>query len=425
MFRYLPEQGSDFAPTVDSIHHLITDLSVGFTVAIVGAMLYFAIRYRRKNGVDHETPRILGSHFLEIVWTVVPTIICIWIAVYGVVGYRKMRQVPPGAIEINVVGRQWAWSFEYPNGRKVADEFWVPVDTPIKLIMTSEDVLHSFFVPGMRTKMDVIKGQYTYEWFRPVKTGDFQVYCTEYCGTSHSAMLAKMHVVSHAEYQTWLSDTGRVKSVADQGEEVAKLNGCFACHSVDGTRKIGPSFLQLFGRKARWDDGTEYTVDENYIRESVLNPQARIVEGYPRPSPMGSFEGKVSDGEITKLIEYFKSLKEAPREIKLPSAKVDLSKLSPAERGKLLYQSKACIGCHSLDGTKVVGPSFKAIYGRAGEFVDGAKYEANDAYIKESIVNPNAHVVAGYPSPSPMPPYQGQLSEEEIADIIEFMKTVK
>jgi cytochrome c oxidase subunit 2 len=424
MFRYLPEQASDFAHSVDSINNLITDISVFFTVLIVGAMIYFGIRYRRRGGVDHATPRIEGSHFLEVVWTVVPTIICIVVAVYGVYGFRVMREVPAGAIEINVTGRQWAWNFTYPSGKKTVDEFVVPVGKPIKLIITSEDVLHSFFVPAMRTKVDAVPGQYTYQWFRPIKTGDFQVFCTEYCGTKHSAMLAKLRVVSEAEFARWEADKGRALSPAEQGEALVKLNACGSCHSVDGSAVVGPTFLKLYGRKGEFSDGQQYTADENYIKESILYPQAHVVKGYPNPSPMPAFEGKLSDEDITNIIQYIKSLSEAPKVV-VAKKQEDLSTMAPADRGKKYYQEKLCIGCHSLDGSRVVGPSFKGLYGKAGKFTDGGTYVADDAYITESILTPNAHVVEGYPAPSPMPAYEGQLSEEQVKDIIEFMKTLK
>jgi cytochrome c oxidase subunit II len=290
MFRYLPEQASEFAPSIDRIHNLITDLSVFFTVAIVGTMIYFAIRYRRRNGVDHETPQIEGSVFLEMLWTIIPTLISIVVAAYGVIGYNQLRDVPKDALEIQVVGQKWNWSFQYENGKKSANEFFVPVDTPVKLIITSTDVLHSFFVPGMRTKVDAVPGLFTYQWFKPVKTGTQQVYCTEYCGTNHSNMLAKMHVVSRAEFDRWVAFKERVGSPAEEGRKTYTSLGCNACHSLDGSRLVGPSFLKVFGREGRLADGTSYVVDENYIRESILNPELKIVEGYSNVMP--SFQSK-------------------------------------------------------------------------------------------------------------------------------------
>jgi len=426
MFRYLPEQGSDYAGTVDNINNLVTDLSVFFTVAIVGTMIFFAIRYRRRDGVDHETPHIEGSTFLEVIWTVVPTLICVLVAGAGYFGFEKMRTLPVGEepVEINVYGQQWAWSFEYPNGKKTSGDFYVPVGKPIRLIMTSRDVTHSFFVPGMRSKMDVVPGKYTSSWFRPIKTGPQVVFCTEYCGTSHSNMMATMRVVSEAEYEKWLADKGRTQTPAEEGKILYTQNACNSCHSLDGSRIVGPSFLNLYGRDGVFADGAAYHADENYIRESILYPNNRVVQGYGPPSPMPAYEGRLKDDDISKIISFIKTVKgEAPKPAPVQSEK-SKADLTPDARGKLIYQQKACIGCHSLDGTQVVGPSFKGIYGKKGELSDGTPYAADDAYIKESILNPQAKVVKGYPVPSPMPPYQGQLSDADLNDVIAFLKTL-
>jgi cytochrome c oxidase subunit II len=424
MFRYLPEQASEFAPTVDWINNRVTDLSVFFTVAIVGTMLYFAVKYRRKGDKDHPTPRIEGSILLEIIWTVVPTLICIVVGAYGVYGYNKLRNAPEDALEISVWGQQWAWSFEYPNGKKTSSEFTVPVGKPVKLIISSRDVLHSFFVPGMRTKVDAVPGHFTMQWFRPVVTGPQRVFCTEYCGTSHSNMMALMNVVSEAEYALWVEDKGEDMSPAETGKALYTQNACNSCHSLDGSRLVGPSFLNLYERNAEFHDGEKYVADENYIRESILYPQKKVVSGYPMPSPMPSYEGRLSDEEISKIIAFIKTLKgkAAPQPAPVEETQ-DASELSPVERGKRIYQQKACIGCHSLDGSKVVGPSFKGLYGRQGEGDDGSAYVADDAYIEESILYPQKVIVKGYPKPSPMPPYEGQLSDSDIADVIEFIKS--
>ena len=181
MFRYLPEQASTFAPDVDWIHHWITDISVFFTVAIFGAAVLFAIIYRRRDGKDHKTPQILGDHKLEAIWTVVPTIICIFVAVEGLLVYRDIRTPPDKAMELSVTADQFSWSFEYPNGKKTLNEVTVPVGEPVRFTMRSKDVIHSFFVPAMRVKSDVLPSIFTRVWFEPVKTGRYQGYCTEYC----------------------------------------------------------------------------------------------------------------------------------------------------------------------------------------------------------------------------------------------------
>ncbi|MCB0334211.1 MAG: cytochrome c oxidase subunit II, partial [Bdellovibrionales bacterium] len=206
MFRYLPEQASEVAPRVDWLNNLITDISLFFTIAICGAMLYFAFRYRKRGGVDHETPQIRGSNLLEVVWTVVPTIICCYIAYYGVMIYKDMIAFHKDAVVINATGRQWTWDFEYENGKKTNSEFAVPVGRPVKLILSSSDVLHSFFIPAMRMKKDAVPGMFTSLSFTPVKTGEYTSFCTEYCGKDHSDMMATLKVLPEAEYERWLND---------------------------------------------------------------------------------------------------------------------------------------------------------------------------------------------------------------------------
>lgn len=433
MFRFLPEQASDFAQNVDFVNNLITDISVFFTVAIVGAMIYFAIRYRRKDGVDHETPQIRGSHFLEIVWTVVPTIICIFVAYYGVVYYRDLRQVPADAMVINVKGQKWKWDFQYENGKKTTGEFVVPVSKPVKLLMSSRDVLHSFFIPSMRVKRDVVPGQFNYLWFRPIKTGEYHSFCTEYCGLEHSKMLATLRVVSQAEFDKWLADRSAEMELAGmtpvkRGAAAYVQKACNSCHSLDGSRLVGPSFLKLLGREVKFSDGSSLIADENYIKESILNPGAKVVESYP-DKVMPAFAGQLAEEEVDGLIAFIRTVDGSqPIVVPKPAAasKADdaaTANLSPVEKGKKLYQDKLCITCHSLDGSKLVGPSLKGVYGTPQKLTDGTSPVADDAYIKESILNPMAKIVEGYPPA--MPPYQGQLSDEDIANIIEFLKTVK
>ena len=431
MFRYLPEQASDFAHKVDYANYVVTDLSVFFTVAIVGTMLFFAIKYRQKNGVDHETPRIEGSNALEFLWTIIPTLIVIWVGYVGYDSFIDMRTVPPNAYEINVVGRKWAWDFEYKTGKKTTGELVVPVDEPVKLVMTSRDVLHSFFIPVMRTKHDVIPGRYTYVWFKPIMTGDFQVFCAEYCGNLHSGMLARLKVLPKAEFERWVNDFSEETKLAalnpaDLGKELY-VTKCASCHTLDGTPRVGPSWNKLFGTKHKNPDGTEQLVDENYIKDSILNPAAYIVPGFSNQMP--SFAGQVSDKDIDGIIAFIKTL-DGTQKVELPTAPkgpaVDMSKMSPAERGKAIFNDAGnlCSTCHTLDGTKTVGPSLKGVYGSKVKLADGTEVVADDAYIKESILQPQAKLVEGY---GPLMPnmFQGKLSDENIKDITEFLKTLK
>lgn len=432
MFRYLPEQASEFAPNVDWIHNLVTDISVFFTVAIVGVMIYFAVKYRQRDGVDHETPRIEGSHLLELIWTVVPTVICIFVAGYGYAYYNEIRHVPPGAMTVNIIGQKWKWDFQYPNGKMATGELVVPVDEPVKLVMTSRDVLHSFFVPAMRIKTDLVPGQYTYQWFKPIKTGEYQAFCTEYCGLNHSAMLAKVKVVSKAEYDRWVNDRSEEEKLkkmnpADLGRQLYVSKGCNACHSLDGNRGVGPSFLKVFGKQEKLTDGTTVTVDENYIKHSIEEPNAQIVDTYVPAMP--SFAGQLNPQQIDSLIAFIKTIdgtqKEMPKVVVAPKAEdtAALAKMSPVERGKKWYAEKICVTCHTIDGTKLVGPSLKGIYGHEQKLTDGTSVEVNDEYIKNSILKPASQIAEGF-TPM-MPPYEGQLSDEQIKDITEFIKSLK
>jgi cytochrome c oxidase subunit 2 len=427
--RFFPEQASDFAEKIDWLNELVTDISVFFTVAIVGAMIYFAIRYRQRDGVDHATPNIEGSHLLEAIWTIVPTIICIIVGALGYIYYDDMRTVPENALTVSVRGQKWFWEFEYENGKK-SRELVVPVNEPIKLLMTSRDVLHSFFIPAMRVKTDVVPGQYSYQWFRPIRTGDYQVFCTEYCGNQHSAMLARLKVLSKVDYDRWLADTSEQDALArmdrkEIGSQLYTAKGCKACHSLDGSPLVGPTFLKIFGRKEKLQDGSEITVDEEYIRTSIYEPTKQIVQGYAGVMP--NYQGQISDDEMLSIIAFLKSLdgsQPAPA-ASAPAAAVaeDLSKLPPAEWGKKLFSIKICGSCHSLDGSKLVGPSFKGLYGREEELADGTKVVANDEYIKRSILKPMDQIVKGY-APV-MPPYEGQLNDAELNALIEYIKTIK
>lgn len=427
MFQYFPEQASDFAGNVDWLNKIVTDISLFFTVAIVGTMIYFAIKYRRRNGVDHETPHIEGSHLLEVLWTVVPTLICIVIAWYGYVYFDEMRTPPENAMTVSVRGQKWFWEFEYENG-KHSKELVVPVNEPVKLLMTSTDVLHSFFIPAMRIKTDVVPSQYTYQWFRPIKTGDYQIFCTEYCGDLHSAMLARLKVLPREEYDRWLADKSEEEALArmdrkDVGSQIYTAKGCNACHSLDGSPRVGPSFLKIFGRKEALQDNSEITVDENYIRTSILEPNKQIVKGFVPSMP--SFQGQLSDDEILSLVAFMKSLDGTTPVSAQPTAapSEDLSKLPPAELGKRLFTLKACIGCHSLDGSRITGPTFKGVYGREEKLTDGSTVKVDDAYIKRSILKPAEQVVDTFPPA--MPPYEGQLTDAEISALTEYIKTIK
>ena len=308
--NWVPEVASNLASKVDAVIWFITVISLVFFILISIFLVYFAIRYRRRQE-NEETPYITGSHVLETIWTIIPSILLIVIFVYGFVVYKDMRTPPEDSLEVTVIGRQWLWQFKYNNGKTTLNELYIPEGRPIKLVMTSEDVLHSFFVPAFRVKQDLVGGMYTYLWFTPTKNGTYELFCAEYCGTGHSAMLGKVIVMSPQEYEKWEKgeEEKAVASLppAELGKQLYTQRGCNACHSIDGSTLVGPTWKGLYGHEVVMQDGTKVTADENYIREAILEPQAKLVKGFGPVMP--SFKGVVSDDEITDLIAYIKTLK--------------------------------------------------------------------------------------------------------------------
>ncbi|GIW48291.1 MAG: cytochrome c oxidase subunit 2 [Deltaproteobacteria bacterium] len=311
--NWLPEEASNLARNVDTVIWFVTIISLVFFFLITVVLVFFAIKYRRKSGED-ETPYITGNHFLETLWTIVPSILVLVIFAYGFIVFKQMRTPPQEALEVNVIGKQWLWQFQYDNGKTTINELYVQQNRPVKLIMRSEDVIHSFFVPAFRVKQDLLGGMYTYLWFTPTKVGVFDLYCAEYCGAAHSKMLGKVIVMSPEAYERWRKGEEREEqkgvasiSPVQLGEQLYQQRGCNACHTIDGTPSVGPSWKGLFGHEVTLQDGTKVTADENYIRESILEPQAKLVKGYQPVMP--SFKGILTDEEISAIIAYIKTLK--------------------------------------------------------------------------------------------------------------------
>ena len=309
---WLPGQESTAAQMMDPVFYLILAICCVFFTLVVGLMVFFVVRYRRRPGIG---PAESPSHHmvLEIVWTAIPLGIVAVIFYQSFLAYMDMKTAPPGCYEIRVSARQWKWQFIYPNGH-VDEDLHVPVDEPVKLIMTSEDVLHGLFIPAFRVKMDLVPGRYTSAWFRAVRPGVYELLCTEYCGDDHSDMLAAVHVHGPGEFEQWLSDAANyLKTLppAEAGEILYTRRGCSQCHTIDGTAGTGPSFKGIFGETHDLADGGKVLVDEDYIKESILEPQKKVRAGFQ--PVMSTYQGLLSEegpgNDIDALIAFIKTLK--------------------------------------------------------------------------------------------------------------------
>jgi cytochrome c oxidase subunit 2 len=312
---WLPPAAAPSADIVDSVFKLILAVSTFFFVLIVVLMFVFVIVYRRREGVE---PGSSPSHntVLEITWTVIPVAIVLIIFFAGFKGYLDLRTPPLNAYEVQVIAQKWSWTFQYPNG-VVSDQLHVPVDRAVRVVLSSPDVIHSFFVPAFRIKMDAVPGRYNQTWFQARQEGSFDIYCAEYCGASdkddqgHSSMLSKVVVHPPGDFERWLDDEANVVKrlpPAEAGELLYKRYGCAACHSTDGTARTGPSFKGIFGEKHEFTNASPVEVDENYLRESILEPMKKIRAGFQAVMP--TYQGRFrSDEELGAIIEFIKKLK--------------------------------------------------------------------------------------------------------------------
>jgi cytochrome c oxidase subunit II len=298
---------SNFVEGVDWVFKLIIGTGIFFLVLITAAMIYFVIRYNRKRHPKAE--QIRDYLALEITWITIPAILVIFMFFYGFAAYQPMLWVPKNAMQIKVTGRMWQWSFEYP-GNKESTVLVVPLNKPVKLNLYSADVIHGFSIPAFRVKQDVVPGKDNYMWFRAERLGEYEVFCTAYCGLRHAYMGTQVRVVSEADFEKWLA--GIVSNAADPvGLQVIRKNGCVGCHSLDGSKMVSVTFKGLYGKSEKvLTGGTErqVTVDDEYLRTSVFDPDKDIVSGYPK-GVMKSYKGIITDDEMNKGIEYLKTIK--------------------------------------------------------------------------------------------------------------------
>ncbi len=389
---------------VDPVFMFIFGASILLLVAITAVMIWFVIRYHRSRAPE-PTSKNDGNVWLEITWTLFPTLLVLAMFYYGWAGYLALRNVPKGAMEVTATARMWSWNFTYANG-KSSSKLYVPAGKPIKVNLVATDVLHGFYLPAFRVKRDLVPGMTNYAWFVATKPGSYDLFCSQYCGTGHAAMITTVEALPPVEFSAWLNK--QEQGGEHPGKELLEKYGCLGCHSLDGTTKVGPTFKGIWGRSVTvLTDGRErtLTVDEPYLRRALLEPKADIVKGYPPVMP----EAQIKADELSTIISFLKS--GGSSQHKLDGAK--------------LAQEKGCLGCHSLDGARMTGPTFKGLYRSSIKVLVEGKpvtVTVDDAYLTESILKPSAAIAEGFPAIMPSYP---DLKQEEVKALVEFIEELK
>jgi cytochrome c oxidase subunit 2 len=321
---FLPPQLSDWARQADALHYFVILTTMVGAFGVFATALWFFVRYRRRSDTD-VTPHVEPRAIHEILFIGGPlTLFLVWFAI-GYSQYVQLGLPPKDAMDVYVQGKKWMWKFAYPGGPSAIDTLRVPAGRPVRLLITSRDVIHSFFVPALRLKQDALPGRYTQTWFRAEQPGRYEIFCAEYCGLSHSSMLAELVVMPQDEFDRWMTEQRRgvaaaqdsapvagervlpASSLVEEGRKVASVQGCFKCHSIDGTRHIGPTWTDLYGRDERLQTGKAVLADEAYLTKSMMDPAADVVSGYQNVMP--TYQGQLSPPEVAAVVEFIKSLK--------------------------------------------------------------------------------------------------------------------
>lgn len=326
--RVFPTAASTIAGDVDALYFFLIAVSAFFTILIAALVAIFAVKYHRRHP-DQVGTAITGSLPLELAWTIIPLGITMVMFFWGASVFYRMTRPPRGAMEIYVTGKQWMWKAQHPDGRREINELHIPTGRPVKLIVGSEDVIHSFFVPAFRTKMDAVPGRLTNVWFEATRPGTYHLFCTEYCGLQHSRMIGSVIAMEPSAFQDWLASGPSERSPAQQGEKLFTDLGCATCHRDDSPAR-GPSLVGLFGKSVTLETGETVIADENYLRESIMNPQAKVVAGF-QPL-MSTFQGVLSEEQVLQLIAYIRALgTQSPGGGTAPPAQQGASATPPAQ----------------------------------------------------------------------------------------------
>jgi cytochrome c oxidase subunit 2 len=303
-FHLFPPQASTTAQQVDWLFFAVAGVMLFFCIVVFVPILFFAVKYRRGSRADRSNPTS-RSIFLEAGWTLFPTLLGLGLFGWGAVVYFHMEQPPPDALEVQVVGKQWMWKLQHAEGKREIDELHVPVGRIVVLTLTSQDVIHSFFIPAFRVKQDAVPGRYTHEWFKATKPGEYHLFCSEYCGTDHSQMIGRVVVMAPLDYEQWLQSGPPTESLALSGERLFRDRGCSGCHGTNSSVHA-PPLENLYGKPRPLSNGGMVTANDRYLRDAIVTPGKEIAAGYENVMP--SYAGQLSEEEIMQLIAYLKSL---------------------------------------------------------------------------------------------------------------------
>lgn len=327
-FPLMPPRASSVATEMDLLYLFITAVSAFFVVLVAALVFIFAVKYRRRHP-DEVGADIHGSLVLELTWTFIPFVLSMVMFVWGADLFFRLARPPVDAMDIYVVGKQWMWKVQHPSGVREINQMHVPIGRNVRITLGSEDVLHDYSIPAFRVKMDAVPGRLTTLWFNATEPGTYHIFCAEYCGTKHSGMIGEVIAMAPQDYEAWLTASGAVtvvtagppgaagpaggsvQSPAESGRALFATFGCVACHRDDGATGLGPALGGVAGSTVPLADGRSVVADDNYLRESIMNPSAKIVQGFTSPSIMPPFQGSVSEEQVMQLIAYIKSLKPA------------------------------------------------------------------------------------------------------------------
>jgi cytochrome c oxidase subunit II len=385
--------------SVDNTFLLIFGVSALLLVGIAAAMIYFVIRYSRKR--HPEAAQFHGNFWAEVIWIVVPTLLALGMFWSGWHSYRALRDAPPDALEVAVAARMWSWDFQYQNGKR-SPVLVVPVGRAVKLDITSLDVLHGFYAPAFRIKIDAVPGMTNHAWFRADKPGEYVIFCSVYCGLQHAKMLSSIRAVSQEEFDAFLAETG---GGAQPGRALLDAKGCLGCHSLDGTASVGPSLKDVWGRTVvlvgpdKKEKRLKY--DAKALTMMIMGPRAGVVKGFEPMMP--AYADQLSQDELKRILDFLEHGDRAPA--------------GGPEAGAKVAEAQGCLGCHSTDGTEIAGPSFKGLFGRPGMARDKAVVDR--PYVEAVLRDPAARLGKA----SSMPAFP-TLSPPELESLLQFLESI-